>query len=351
MDGSHNRSLQEFGENFLGPVLGFYLRQVVDRCSEGRLPVCLAREGFLMHRALSALSQEEHIGLPQQPVYLQLSRTLLFRALLSDPASWEVMLSPLYKGTIGDLLRGRFALSLTQIDSIVSSKQQARKIQLPEDLNLIFSVLRKALPQIEAWFLPLRRTFTDYCRSAGLDDSANAALLLDVGYSGTIQKLLGLLLEVDTEGLYLIASRPGETEVSGYRARMTGVIKEGVKLGDGYVMLDRSLFLECLMTAPHGQVIDVAKGPDGSFDFVYGRTAPAQRYAQNLEAVHKGAIEGVLHQFRHDIHFSVAEIEQMYETFVMTPGAIPETIWHLFAADDDISGNGIISPLRFFGLA
>ena len=47
-------ALREFGSAFLGPALTVYAR-AVEKEAPGKLPVCLAREGWLLHQLLTHL--------------------------------------------------------------------------------------------------------------------------------------------------------------------------------------------------------------------------------------------------------------------------------------------------------
>ncbi|WOD06155.1 hypothetical protein [Marinomonas sp. GJ51-6] len=177
--------------------------------------------------------------------------------------------------------------------------------------------------------------------------------LVDLGYSGTIQSLLSLLLNVDTHGHYLIASNPGEHKVDGNLVRMTGYLKENVKMGEGYLPLDRSMFLESLLTSPSGQFRGIRTNflSVDNFDFFYGRKVVAQRHFYELEQIMIGALGVCHHSAVHDVHFSSEEIEQLLYSYMGKPNMIPRFMHHLFDMDDDVTGNGTVNALQFFGLA
>ena len=101
-----------------------------------------------------------------------------------------------------------------------------------------------------------KEAYLAYLASIEITDQSTLHLV-DLGYSGTIQSLLGILLSKNTHGHYLIASKPGKHVIEGNTAVMQGYLKEDVKMGDGYLPLDRSMFLESLLTAPYGQFRDI----------------------------------------------------------------------------------------------
>lgn len=136
-----------------------------------------------------------------------------------------------------------------------------------------------------------------------------------------------------------------------HTATMECVFKDDVKMGGGHTLLDRSLFLECLLTAPQGQFIDIHQNAaDGSFHFMFGRQAYVQTHFHELKVVLEGAQQAVVDAFKHNIRFTVDEIEMLYEQYVRKRNMLPHASWPLFDVDDAISGNANVDPLAFFGL-
>jgi len=50
------------------------------------------------------------------------------------------------------------------------------------------------------------------------------------------------------------------------------------------------------------------------------------------------------------VTFSAAEVEILYTTFVTKKGMLPKHTWPLFTIDDDITSEGTVNALDFFGL-
>ena len=133
---------------------------------------------------------------------------------------------------------------------------------------------------------------------------------------------------------------------------MAGYLKEGVKLGGGYVPLDRSMFLESLLTAPVGQFQDIRLSPltDKVFDIYYGRKVVSQHEFHLLEQICQGAIKQMNQYSKDNVSFSAEEVEALYTAFVTKKGMLPRSSWPLFSIDDDITGAGTVNGLDFFGL-
>ncbi len=344
-----SRALHEFGAAFLGPALHVYAESI-EADSRGHLPVCLAREGWCFHRLLSRLKRENLIDLPSDPVYLRVSRTLLFRAMLGTPEIMSIALGNDFNGSVMDLMRKRFGLQLHEIFSVLPIELLRFQCELPQDRDKVGQWLEPHFSGLAALVTPTREALTAYLERSGLTDPDKRPLMFDLGYSGTIQKVLTHILQRDTSGLYFIATKPGDTPVGDHRALLKGVFHEGVGWRNGCTMLDRSLLFESLLTAPHGQMVDMRQKSDGEFEFFYGREAATQRYFQDLKMVFDGAIDHVIDCRRHGVTYTRDDVRELYEVFATRPNCIPRDVWHLFSVDDDITGNGLLNPLKMFAI-
>jgi hypothetical protein len=344
-----HKTLFDFGYSFLSPMLNKYAREIKLHCTNSRA-VCLAREGWAFNELLQHLSNKNLLDLDRPPIYLKVSRTVLFRSLLGAPDVWSMALASSFSGSLTQLLNKRFGLQLHEIFQLIPEEVLSQFVELPKDSESITATLA---PYNEAFFnhvKPTRDAMISYFELEGLFSEDAGLTFLDLGYSGTIQKLITKMLQRDTSGLYFIANSAGQNPVGNHIAMMKGVFRENVKWSDGYLMLERSLLLESLLTAPHGQVLDIRKDSAGRLDFYYGRSAAPQRHFQDLSTVIAGAIQGVEDGFRYGVEFTVPEIEDLFKGFAISPSAIPKSVFHLFDIDDEFSGNGMMNTANHFGL-
>lgn len=342
-------ALYEFGYSFLSPIMNHYVRKIAEYSIEQR-PVCLAREGWLFFELINRVREKKLLNIRHEPVYLKVSRTLLFRSMLGDLEVWQLALENKFKGNVLDLMIKRFGLQLHEAYEILPAELLSFKVALPEEKDKVVQWLTPHKSRMQDHVEPTRRALFEYLSRTLAGEEHLTPLMLDLGYAGTIQKIITRIIKRDTSGLYFIANKSGNTQVAGQIANMRGVFKEDISWSQGYLMLERSLLLESLVTAPHGQVSDIRLRSDGNFDFFYGRSAAPQRYAQDLEAIMKGAIAGVEEGLTKNIEYNPEEIEALYAGFALSPSAIPKAAFHLFSIDDDFSGLGIISPAQLFGL-
>lgn len=356
-------ALKDFGYQFLGPMCTRYfesLKGVINAhksdAKQNKKPlslVFLAREGYFFKNAYEALVKQKMMP-DIARCYLRVSRTFLFRICITDQATWDISLGHNYSGTLETLLTHRFGFSGNQARRLFSEDLLEKDIELPEDLDQVKALFEERLSLLNELTIDSRSDYIAYLRTQGMFED-NVPVMIDVGYSGTIQKLLTILLAKDTHGLYFMTTKGGEHTFGEATASMQPVFKDEVVMGEGYLMLDRSLFLESLLTSPNGQFLDIyarhpALGLNEQYQFVYGRESYTQTHFFELSTVHDGAIEAVLHNFSNNIHFSNQEIEDMYELYTSHRRMMPSSAYPLFDVDDAISGNGNVNPMSLFRL-
>ena len=342
-------SLQQLGSVLLSPVFTFMNQKLIDNIPPQEPIFFLAREGYWFSRSYSEFCRVSE--LTDNGRYMLVSRAFLFKIGLLDPKTLPYSLDFNFTGTLYELIRSRFMLSDMSINSLFPENVQKQVVSLPQDLHKVSALLVKNLDKLLPIIKPSMDAYTQYLASIGFFDN-DAANIVDLGYSGTIQTLLSILFKKNTVGHYLIASNPGEQRIASQKMIMKGYLKEGVKMGGGYIPLDRSMFLEALLTAPVGQFQDIRLNilPNKLFDIYYGRKVLSQHQFHLLEQICSGAISQMSRHTADDVIFSPQEIEDIYIQFVTKKSMLPKTSWPLFSIDDDTAGEGTVNGLDFFGL-
>ncbi|MBU2977234.1 HAD family hydrolase [Alteromonas sp. C1M14] len=343
-----NTSLKEFGYNFLGPLLTAYMNEVHKKImSLSSVKVFhLAREGHVLKQAFE-IGNSSNVDAE----YLSVSRTFLFRIMADIEAAWPYSVKHNYKGSLASFFHARFAFSYDEIALILPQDMHDEVISLPDDYPRICDILKQQKPLINELVQPIRDIYLKYLDSVGFTDPAVTPLVTDVGYSGTIQKLLCLLLSRDVHGIYMIATKAGEHPIANSTANIDYVFKSDVKMGGGYTMLDRSMFLEALLTAPNGQFVDILQDANTQeFHFCYGKRTHTQECFVDLNTLHQGALDCVQNAVENNFSYTPSEVESIFESYVTKRNLLPRATWPLFVLDDAISGEGNLNPLDFFGL-
>jgi len=64
-----------------------------------------------------------------------------------------------------------------------------------------------------------------------------------------------------------------------------------------------------------------------------------------------GALTLCEHTAKNSIKFTTDEVETLLTSYLSKPNMIPHAVRHIFDIDDDVTGNGTVNALQFFGLA
>jgi hypothetical protein len=323
------------------------MRFVLDEESD-YLPVCLSREGWLIYRTLLALSDRGVVRLPTPPIYLQVSRAALFRAYLCHRDVFEKSLGYKFNGSVETLLLERYALTSKDMLSCFSELYLKNEISLPDDKDEFFLAVKEKYDELTTLTSNTFAAYSRYLSELGLTNTDKKILFLDLGYSGTIQTMLTRALSRDTYGKYFVTTAGPEVPVGEHTAYIHGAFKDNVKWGKNYSLLDRSLFFESFMTAPHGQVIDAYCTDSGKIHFFYGRKIASQRYWSLMHQMQQGAIDYVVKYFEKGVFFDTPELEELYDVYAYNKDFFPGHVKEFLCIDDFMIGSAVSSPIKVF---
>lgn len=342
-------SLKEFGYNFLGPILGSFTSNVYRQLKKQPKSTVyhLAREGYALKKAFDIHSESKNYD----SHYLYASRTFLFRITLDLKESWELSVNHSFEGTLKDFFIARYAFSSEEVDEILKDVEGVSKVKLPADNKIIFEILEQKKALISSLVENSRKCYLQYLDKINFTGKETLPVVLDIGYSGTIQKLLALLANKHVEGIYMVTTRSGRGRIGNATYHISHCFKTSVKMGSGYILLDRSMFLESLLTAPDGQFVDILPGVEqDKFNFCFGKRNHNQENFYKLDYLLSGALQCISDMQINNVEFSTEEIEKLFEMYVTHRNLLPRASWPLFILDDAISGQGDLNPLDFFGL-
>jgi hypothetical protein len=343
------KELHHFGMTLLGPAIGLFYRRLAARTSLSEAPTTLyflAREGYLLQRGFNSLREE--LGAKADARYLVISRTLMFRILLSEPSSYPLIFSHSYKGTLRRFLGSRCGLldeELVALNLSDAAFPQGldTQVSLESDESSLSSLLQSNNEKIQTFTKGTKDTYLEYLHDIGLMDQEHIQLV-DIGYSGTIQKALGILTSRRVSGHYMVTTQSAESNAS---HTFIGYLFNRQQWGQGCSVLEHSLYLEALLTSPTGSAKNIKKGATG-FEFTYGPTTESQDYFHLLEIIFQGAIYYCANSMAHHFSLTPADVNELYSLVISNKECFPELSKKIMVVEDNYSGLGNIKPTDLY---
>lgn len=263
-----------YGYSTFGPLLAFFTEWLIENC-KGKELLFVAREGWVFKRFFDTYSEimgDQGAG----GVYFLASRRAVSLAAVKMPEDIKEILQINYEGLLSNLTHERLGFE-------IAGKTEDRNIVLPRDIDNVMNILSPFMQEIIDTASSERNAYKMYLTEVTADPGN--AVLVDVGYSGTIQYFLSKMLERKVDGFYL----------------STWVDKKPERLGcnctAAFPVLDPSeefinpifknqLFLEAFLKAPFGQLI--------RFEYLDGKVQPVYKtdneVLEDIFLMQKGAL-------------------------------------------------------------
>ncbi|WP_099348848.1 rhamnan synthesis F family protein [Acetobacter aceti] len=354
--GSHAASLttpitltapETVGRVLLGPLLTTFLARLALHPALAGLEHLhfLSREGHFLCRLYTHLREHWLPHLPEASVF-PVSRRVAISAAQAVRFDPEILFhsGDGYRGSMADLLAARLGVIVPDNDSL-----HDLIVSLPEDRATTRNLTRLLRDAILQQAHTSRNELLAWAASQGIEATAEIRRgVVDVGYGGTIQRHLQTALNGPFTGFYMAA------EPDMRRVEKTGGLAFGLLANDeqaGAFRQEASIFLESILTAPHGQVT----GYDTSVSPPQPRFAAAGLSQQNfmvLTRIINGAEEYlsdllesygpcVLHALQHGAAASLAPLTALRSGAIRLSPAVSDVLF----TEDAFCGRGEIRAM------
>lgn len=349
-------SLQDLENYFcfsLTPLLNAYFAglssqaaRLTDETGEEPAIFFISREGQFLSRAFSVFCNAR--GLPHRFRPLIVSRTLMMKLLFGDSGA-DLSSALVYDGSFAGFFADRLSINLDQLDEIGIPRTIAQgQLTLPQDAAWLDHILKTQALGLQPFLERRRDAYVRYLKDVGY--LGGSRLIADVGYSGTIQRLLGRLTGLSTSGYYCIGSDALTTGDAFSDDQRDALFPAQGRFGEGNPLLDSTLIFEVLMSADYGQVDDIAPiGWDPGYRFEFG---PKSR-TQHLFPLLALGQDAVCRELERSADIDMADLlspvyrEQVRSLLLTLLGhrqLAPAIIQEISQLDDRMGGEGFINP-------
>lgn len=342
-------SARSVGYAVWGPLIFGFLTWVIDQARrDHRRVFFLAREGWflvkLYEQIRSALAPLG-VVLPEGQ-YLMVSRRSTMGPMAAVDFDPEfIVRGPRFQGTLAGLLKARLGVDLD-----ASVAEAALPVDTERDRPGAAALVQRMKDRIVAATSDRLDRLRAYLAQEGADQPGG--LMVDIGYSGTIQSALQAITDTPFAGAYMVTSQAAHA-VEKQGGSATGYFSHDYAPS---VVRDYSMLLEAVMTAPNGPTIDYRYAADG-FEPVYGALSEAQKYFPYLEEQFDGVGEyfaDLLNTYGPEIAlatFSPRESEVSLRCLVEGVLVPPAEFLQKLSVENDFCGEGEIDIGSFYKLA
>ncbi|HEX7852812.1 MAG TPA: rhamnan synthesis F family protein [Sphingobium sp.] len=345
----HLDSPRSLGYAVWGPLIFGFLTWVIDQARQKEQRVFfLAREGWFLVRLYeqirSALGQLD-IDLPEGQ-YLMVSR----RSTMGPMAAVDfdpdfIVRGPRFQGTLNELLKARLGVDLgagvPEVAYLIDTEQDRAKAAA--------LVKRMEKRIVEAMGGPLER-LRGYLAQEGADQ--RGGLIVDIGYSGTIQSALQTITGTAFQGAYMVTSQAASS-VKEQGGSATGYFSHDYAPS---VVRDYSMLLESVLTAPHGPTVDYQNGAE-KIEPIFGLISEAQRHFSYIEQQFEGVTDyfsDILRTYGPEIAlttFSPRECEMGLRQLLDGVLKPPSDFAKKLSVENDFCGEGEIDIGQFYKIS
>lgn len=234
----------DFGYSVVGPIILYYLLWLIKNKKQNEQLLFLSREGYYLEKLFDQLCNGLDIK-DINKLYFQTSRRCVTVAKIENKEDIYKLLDIEYYGDMKNFMHYRYGVDYKgkNFNVILNDENpKNNKIKVQEELdNYIDKILANAKKERKNYLSYINKNIknTDLC-------------VVDLGYSGTTQLYLSELLNKKISGKYLVVKNEPKPLKIG--CQVQSCFNE-LKNDNNHLLYKNSLFLECFLTAPHGQLM------------------------------------------------------------------------------------------------
>ncbi len=349
-----------FGYTVIGPVLLGFISWLIKTAITDNITslLFLSREGWLFNQIYERilnhpLMKHEKKKLPPGS-YFYCSRTFAGLTAIETSDDFKILLSGDYHGSLMQLFNGRFGIENdVDLKKFLNDDILQQQVNLPQDYDKIHGYLELCLPFFKQQAMKYRQVFLKYWHEQAEETTSPA--IVDIGYSGTIQKALMQILKNPITGYYLVTN-----------TYCRQVINKGGKIDAcfGNLLSDDqmnilpinkyALLTEAVLTAPQGQLKQLNMNPDGTIEPIFKPGGESQKHFDTIDKIHQGAsdlISDVIDVTGHCFYHEAWNVDQTPDLLTLVIHRVLDIgdLGNKLSVEDDYSGNHELPVLNFYG--
>jgi len=337
-------SAYEFGYCALAPFFYLFMNHLYITHQNKRI-YFLARDGYFLKEIFEHFVATKGLNLPKAPHYLLISRRAVLGAMRKNEKNLKELMVDLghFDGWLSQLIETRLGLSSQFLDA---RGIKDFKIDNDSDLNRAYNLLKEHIDAINLSTKQEQESYLYYLKSIGFFDETQD-VLVDLGYSGTIQNYLHQLSQKELIGEYFVTTNRVQKHQSPSN-QFHGYFGNDIILGDYRNIIYRySLVLESYLTSNQGQFVSFDeknrpqfKSNAPSIETQIEITKGIKDYIYDLSIVGVEALDTQ--------SLKVKELSSFLFGYVIQNRLIGSDVESILHLEDDFTGNAQLNILNIY---
>jgi predicted HAD superfamily hydrolase len=356
-----NADLELFGYYYFGPLLLSYVKWVADTAKSQHIKrlYFISRDGEILYKIYQLLQSRSRRSVPEA-AYIEVSRRALAIPFIKDHADVDKALNANFFGdTLQHYLHARLGIDITGINPKRLQKYGFETVNdpvyIPADLEKVKPLAYAVYNENKSCFEEDKEKAIRYLQEKGLFDKTKKSIV-DIGYSGTMQRLLNRITRRPIHGLYMVTYNTIRTQITQLDVITKGLFADGIDpFSEAPTINKYSLFYEMVLSSVNGPV-ERYKETESGIQPIYEPVSPDEEgKLQKMPLIHKGIMDfctdfaNRFDGFDLVDYKDVAILQEAFAHFIEHPTAEDVTMLAGYTLDDHYCGNGVfywVPPLE-----
>jgi FMN phosphatase YigB (HAD superfamily) len=238
-----------------GPMLLAYVQWVIRKARAADLTkVCfVARDGYILREIYERIRAAGiYPDLPESK-YIHLSRRATAVAALKTPQDiTELLHLPFATRRLDDLLENRFGLPRERVPKNILRKcgfKTTTRVSDSSDLARLQRLVDALAPAILENAADERAAMIRYLDDQGIVTAGSSCALVDIGYSGSIQRYVKNILGINIPGYYMLTHEPARWTFEGSTAQAFFTEWDEPRMADCHPLNDYVFLFETVLSS------------------------------------------------------------------------------------------------------
>jgi len=327
-----------FGYTALAPFFYMFIANIYRDYNDKRI-FFLARDGYFLQKTFEHFLETKKLKLKGKIEYLQISRRAMLGAVIKNEKNLRHMILDLgnYDGMFSSMIYSRVGMDRSFLEE---SNIEDFRINDRDDLEKAYTLLVEHIDLINEHAKHENKAYIYYLDSIGFFEE-NEDVLIDLGYSGTIQNYLYQLTNKKLIGEYFVTTKK-VTQVEDENKILKGYFADKIDFSDNCnIVYKYALILEAFLTSDKGQLICFTEEEGKMIPQYKEKTESIEVQEKMMDGIRDyiSALSIVPSDFVDTDNERVKAISLFTYEYMIRNRLIDDELMSIFHLEDDFTGN------------